>query len=63
MATPPTEAPTTLEAQELQMVIVVLQARGWTIADSRLENGVATVIASRNFGIAMLPKPRLKDNA
>lgn len=63
MATPPIKAPLTLEEQELQMVAVVLQARGWLIAEQRKDGDTVTIIARRTFGFETLPKPRLKDNA
>ncbi len=49
MADQPTDqpAPITVAEQELRMVTIVLQARGWLITDSRQDPSGLTIIARK----------------
>lgn len=65
MATPPADktpplAPT-IDQQELEMVKVVLTARGWNITDARFTDSELIVIASRPRKFRSDPSPSLND--
>lgn len=53
----------TIDQQELEMVKVVLSARGWNITDARFTDSELIVIASRPRKFRNDPSPALGDLA
>lgn len=50
MATPPIQpAPISFQEQELRMVRIVLQARGWEILDARGDDSELNIIARKKI--------------
>lgn len=44
----PDDAPLTFDEQELRFARICLQARGWTITDTRMTDGELILIATRH---------------
>lgn len=64
MATPPAQpaAPLTFSEQELKLVTIVLQARGWIVSDAREDAGGLTIIARKIIQHVPITEVTVRDN-
>lgn len=64
MATPPASqpAPLTFAEQELKLVTIVLQARGWIVTDAREDAGGLTIIARKPIQHLPITEVTVRDN-